>query len=166
MTNKASLELQLDLLLEQAIVRQLDPVVRRASEVVLLLAGNRDMEVSQLRNLLSVSVESRSVEVVINFIRYQMARNSRAWGIERGSFGHQVIEDLRQELQKWTNAVIEDIAGRESDHAESLRARARIRLMQLYLGYLNRAFYAARRVDTSDFAMLKGLLEIKEVKDA
>lgn len=153
-----ALQTQLDLLLEQAIVSQLDNVVRRASEAVLLLAGNRDMEVSQLRNLLSVSTESRSVEVVINFIRYQIARNSRAWGIERSSFGHRVIDDLRKPLQGWTSDVIATVAGRQADHAEGLRERASVRLMQLYLGYLNRAFYAARRVDTSDFATLKELL--------
>lgn len=158
MSNQESIQLQLDLLLEQAIVRQLNSLVRRASEAVLLLAGNRDMEVSQLRNLLSVSTESRSVEVVINFIRYQIARNSRAWGIERGSFGHRVIDDLRKPLDGWANAAISEVAKRYPEQAEGQRERASVRLMQLYLGYLNRAFYAARRVDSSDFAMLKELL--------
>ncbi|NTV65439.1 MAG: hypothetical protein HGA65_18155 [Oscillochloris sp.] len=158
MNDQDALQLQLDLLLEQATVRQLNKIVRQASEAVLLLAGNRDMEVSQLRNLLSVAVESRSVEVVINFIRYQIARNSRAWGIERGSFGHRVIEDLRKPLQGWTDAVLKEVTDRHPDHAEGLRERASVRLMQLYLGYLNRAFYAARRVDTPYFDTLKELL--------
>ncbi len=158
MNDQDALQLQIDLLLEQAIVRQLNAIVRRASEAVLLLAGNRDMEVNQLRNLLSVAVESRSVEVVINFIRYQIARNSRAWGLERDSFGHRVIEDLRKPLQGWMDAVIKEVAKRHPEQAEGIRDRASVRLMQLYLGYLNRAFYAARRVDTPDFAMLKELI--------
>lgn len=162
MNDTQTLHLRLDLLLEQAITQQLDGLVRRASEAVLLLAGNRDMEVSQLRNLLSVSVESRSVEVVINFIRYQIARNSRAWGIGKEDFGHRVIEDLHKPLQEWTDKVIVEVAQRdEKEHAESLRDRAKVRLMQLYLGYLNRAFYAARRVDTPDFATFKELLNAK-----
>ncbi len=153
-----TLQLRLDLLLEQAIVHQLNDVVRRASEAVLLLASNRDMEVSQLRNLLSVAVESRSVEVVINFIRYQIARNSRAWSVDRKGFGHRVIDNLHGPLNQWTDAVIAEVARRYPDQAKGLRERATVRLMQLYLGYLNRAFYTARRIDSADFATLKELL--------
>jgi hypothetical protein len=117
------------------------------------------MEVSQLRNLQVVAVESRSVEVVVNFIRYQIARNGRAWGINPDSFGHTVIADLRGAVKQLADAAIAHVTAHagESPAVEELRGDAYVRLMQLYLGYLNRSFYAAKR--GSSFDMLKEALD-------
>jgi hypothetical protein len=146
------------LLLEQAIRKQFDPLIRKATETTLLLDGNRDMEVSQLRNLQVVAVESRSVEVVINFIRYQIARNGRAWGIDPGSFGHAVIADLRGKVKELADQAVGQVAAAvgETPEVQALHGDAYVRLMQLYLGYLNRSFYFARRVNS--FADLREVL--------
>src|SRR5688572_18039747 len=53
------------LLLEQGINQRIDDLVRLANTTASLLKSNPRMEESQLRNLLNVSIESRSVEVVI-----------------------------------------------------------------------------------------------------
>lgn len=139
------------LLLERAITARLNPLVARATETVLLLENNRDMEVGQLRNLLNTAVESRGqIEVVINFVRYQIARNDRAWGKAERSFGHQVIADLRGPVTKLAGEAAGEVAkalGPDVDQAE-LSTSALARLAQLYLGYLHRSFYYAKRVGT------------------
>lgn len=144
--------LRRELLLEQAIDQQINKVVVQANTTAAKLKEHPRMEESQLRNLLNAAIESRSVEVVINFVRYQIARNGSAWGTPLDSFGHTVINDLRTSLQEWTDKVetfIREKAGAEevTDH---LREQARVRLMQLYLGYLNRAFYYGKKTGEFD----------------
>lgn len=150
MDSNDSAALQRALLLEQAITAQLDDLIKAAVGATLLLDGNRDMEVGQLRNLLNASIESRGqVEVVVNYIRYQIARNERAWG--RG-FGNRVIADLRGTVDAMAAAAARQVADRLPTDAErgDLKPKAFARLMQLYLGYLHRSFYFARRVGSFD----------------
>ena len=145
--------LRRELLLEQAISRQFDPLIQQVTRTALKLEGNRDMEVNQLRNLLGVAVESRSIEVVVNFIRYQIARNSRAWGLGKEDFGHQVITDLRNPVAQMAKAAMNDLRTLAGDTpvVNELEPRVYMRLVQLYLGYLNRTFYFARRVSSFDW---------------
>lgn len=151
--------LRRELLLEQAINKQLDELIRQATSTALALEGNRDMEISQLRNLLNVAVESRSAEVVVNFIRYQIARNGRAWGTGPEDFGHRVIKDLRGKVKDLSDRAVEQVrAADAAADVEELRKRAYVRLMQLYLGYLHRTFYFAKRVNS--------YAELKEVASA
>src|SRR5690242_3514129 len=131
--------LRRELLLEQALNQQLDALVRQANMTASLLKANNRMEENQLRNLLNVSIESRSGEVVINFIRYQIARSGSAWGTGPTDFGHTVIDDLRGKVKTLADNAITRLreelgAGPEVD---TLRDKAYVRLMQLYLGYLN-----------------------------
>lgn len=141
--------LRRDLLLQEAIDRQLDTLVRQANQTAALLEKTR-MEKNQLRNLLNVAVTSRSPEVVINFIRYQIARDQDKWS----RFGHTVIEDLRGIVDELAARVEETVKNEMPDapQAETLRHTAYVRLMQLYLGYLNRAFYYGK--ETNDFKRL------------
>ncbi len=146
--------LRRDLLLQEAIDRQLDTLVRQANQTAALLEKTR-MEKNQLRNLLNVAVTSRSPEVVINFIRYQIAREQDKWSRHSAGFGHTVIEDLRGIVAQLA-ARVEETVKNEMPHApqaETLRHTAYVRLMQLYLGYLNRAFYYGK--ETSDFKRLR-----------
>ncbi|NJN19624.1 MAG: hypothetical protein HC822_26975 [Oscillochloris sp.] len=152
MERQESEALRRDLLLEQEINRRLDAVIKRATQTTLQLDGNRDMEVSQLRNLLNTAIESRgSIEVVVNFIRYQIARSPRAWGQTSQSFGHQVIADLRGPISTMATEVADKVLPLLKAEADpELRQDAFARLMQLYLGYLHRTFYFARRVGSFD----------------
>jgi hypothetical protein len=143
------------LLLEQSVTRQLDGLVRRANTTAALLKSNDRMEESQLRNVLNVAIESRSIEVVVNFIRYQIARNGSAWGTNSGSFGHTVIADLRGEVKQRADAALAFVRERAgaTPEVDALADEAYVRLMQLYLGYLQRAFYYGKK--TGDFDTLK-----------
>lgn len=136
-------KLERSLLFEQAITAQLDSIVKLANATAAKLAGNPKMEESQLRNLLNVAMESRSIEVVINFIRYQIARNDSAWGTRPGDFGHTVIADIRTPMK--------ELASKAGAH-EPEPGDAYVRVTQLYLGYLTRAFYYGKK--TGDFAKL------------
>ncbi len=154
-----SARLRRELLIEQGIERQLDAMVQRANATTALLEHNQRMEESQLRNLLSAAAESRSPEVVISYIRYQIGRNGSAWGIAGDSFGHAVIRDLNGELPRWRSDV-ETFIQRYADApvlTDDHRRLMTIRLMLLYLGYLTRAFSYARK--TKDFAGLKTISE-------
>jgi len=148
------LEPELELRLQQQIKRRLDPLVCQATRTTGLLNGS-GMEESQLRNVLNVASESRSLEVVTNFIRYQIARNQRAWGISLDGFGHTVIKDLYGPVTKLAKQAVEDTVSSKNvtdDQQKLLHEKALIELMQLYLGYLNRAFYFAKK--TGDYAVL------------
>src|SRR5689334_4077199 len=101
--------LQRELLLEEKIEKQLDKLVGQATETMLVLGPNTRMEENQLRNLLNVSLDSPSVEVVANFIRYQIARKERDWGINKDGFGHTVIKDLYGFVKDLADKVIEQI---------------------------------------------------------
>lgn len=146
--------LRRELLIEQGIERQLDTLVGQANQTASKLQDNPRMEESQLRNLLNAAIESRSIEVVINFIRYQIARNGSAWGTALDSFGHTVIYDLNTHLPIWLKTVLTSVG--EQPNAPEIQLHEReqtaVRLMQLYLGYLNRAFYYGKK--TGDFAGL------------
>jgi len=149
--------LRRELLLEQAIGQQLDELVGLANKAAAKLKASDRMEKNQLRNLLNVAVESRSVEVVINFVRYQIARNKGAWGEGPHDFGHHVINDIRTKLSTLASTVVGDLQKQlrteerlAEPQALEVEATAYVRLVQLYLGYLNRAFYYGKETGNFD----------------
>lgn len=180
-------KLRRELLLEQAINRQLDELVRQATEAVLVLdrMPKSKLEESQLRNLVNVASESASEQVVANFIRYQIARKSDDWGSGSNEFGHFVIADLYGDIEKLAREVLDNvckeltaIAEKAVTEVESKQFRqeetktrieaiqsqlqedkavvktmwdvAYARMMQLYLGYLNRTFYFYKKMKEKD----------------
>ena len=147
--------LRRQLLIQQGIELQLDALVRQANKTASKLKDHPTMEESQLRNLLNAAIESRSTEVVINFIRYQIARSGSAWGTTPDGFGHTVIADLNAFIPEWYGSIARVVAEQPDTSAitQVERERTIVRLMQLYLGYLNRAFYYGKK--TKDFAVLE-----------
>lgn len=145
--------LRRELLLEQGINRQLDKLVRQANSTAALLKNNNAMEKNQLRNLVNVAVESRSLEVVINFVRYQIARNPRAWGTGPKEFGHQVIADIRGSMRELTESAMKHVQeqGGQIPDQTKMHNDAYLHLVQLYLGYLNRAFYYGKSGKGTEF---------------
>ncbi|WP_298820646.1 hypothetical protein [Chloroflexus sp.] len=139
--------LRRDLLLEAAIERRLDLLVKQASETATLLEG-KAMEKNQLRNLQNVAMTSRSPEVIINFIRYQIAREGSKWGEGQNDFGHKLICQIRQTIKSWAQDVANEVLQAMNDvpDREQLFHQAYVRLIQLFIGYLNRAFYYAIEV--------------------
>jgi len=133
-------EVRRNLAFERAIGKELDSIVRAAAKTVQLLAPARasEMRENQIRNVLSVAVETSSVEVITNFIRYQMGRSSQGKTWLYNNFGQAVIADIEGPVGEAAKRVAREIG--DPDEQEACR-RAHIRLTRLYLGYLNRCFY-------------------------
>lgn len=103
-----------------------------------------DMELNQLQNLLSTAQDTQSVEVVKNFIYYQMGRDNRgrSWRkSERNqpSFGDRLIQAL-DELRDTAVPITEKYGGQTEDID-----KAWMNLTRLYLGNLRRYFYYHKR---------------------
>lgn len=103
-----------------------------------------DMELNQLQNLLSTAQDTQSVEVVKNFIYYQIGRDNRgsSWRkSERGkpSFGDRLIQAL-DDLRDTAVPIAEKHDGKADDID-----KAWMGLTRLYLGNLRRYFYYHKR---------------------
>jgi len=109
------------------------------------------MEENQIRNVLDVAVESNHIEVVKNFIRYQIGRSKIGEKWQYGDFGEKVIEEIEKGIVKKcaesaSQKALEEIIGRNgSSDQEYLNDMAYARLTALYLAYLNRAFYYCKK---------------------
>jgi hypothetical protein len=58
-----------------------------------------DLEESQFRNLVRVSDTTDSAEVIKNFLRYQVGRDTK-WGRGKESLAEKIIENIDGELKK------------------------------------------------------------------
>ncbi|MCG2738572.1 MAG: hypothetical protein L6282_19500 [Candidatus Methanoperedenaceae archaeon] len=86
-----------------------------------------NVEKSQMRNLLEMAVASDSVKVLELFIQYQMGRKK----LPR-DFGNQLIQKITTELTNKAN----EISKNRSEHTKEVL----LRIVRLYLGYMNRYF--------------------------
>jgi hypothetical protein len=143
---KQTVELRTEMALRYEIDRHLDELIRAAGKRVHLLHDDRAMRESQIRNVLNVALDhSHSHLAVTNFIFYQIGRSggNQAW--MHSDFGKKVVQDIeaadgivRKLAKSVTKGVCEKV--QEANPDEVTRA-SQLRLMQLYLGYLNRWFY-------------------------
>jgi ATP-dependent helicase YprA (DUF1998 family) len=65
-----------------------------------------DLEESQFRNLVRVSDTTESVEVIKNFIRYQVGRDKK-WGRGKDSLAEKIIEDIDDSIKKNAQIIAE-----------------------------------------------------------
>lgn len=105
------------------------------------------MEVHQMHNLVSVTGETGSVELVKNFIRYQIGRDDRSdnWRWRVGgvkSFGERLVDKL-DELREMAQGIVSEAGVSEASEREV--DRAWMTLTRHYLGHLNRYFYYMKR---------------------
>jgi hypothetical protein len=125
--------------IQQALDRRLDRLVRLGQELVdSRLFGARNhgglLREAQLRNAIAVASATSSIEVVKNWIRYQIGRpDGRGWQHEQ--FGQGLIEQLERDLNQLAAEVAAEL-GMPERQPELL-----IRLARLHLGYLYRHFY-------------------------
>lgn len=141
--------LRREMVLKQVIDSKQDRLVQLSASAVKQLETNRDMQTSQLRNLLNVSLDTPSTDVVISFICYQIARNKKAWETEKDGFGHTVIMMLQDEITNLAIEVTDEVAKKIGDDKDrdALLAEVQTRLVRLYLGYLHRWFYFLDKSD-------------------
>jgi len=154
------IDVQCDLLLTQVIDRQLSRLIQAGAEAVATLkpaSGKTPMEESQFRNVLNVAQETSSVDVITNFIRYQIGRTPWVWGTRATAFGPTLIRDIedgavRQAAQAVRDTVRDTLQARlQVDTPPEVFDHAYIRLTRLYLGYAMRVFYyGKRREDDGD----------------
>jgi hypothetical protein len=133
---------QLELALQEALRHQLDPLVHQAEQDAALLEGS-GMEKNQIRNVLNVADESRSLAVVANFIRYQLGRSQTGPAWRKNGFGLRVIEQIEASggiIVQQTQAAVKRAAKRVAEIPQEAIDELRYDMMRYYLGYLNRAF--------------------------
>lgn len=91
---------------------------------------------SQFRNLIAIANETSSPAVVLNFIRYQIGRDSgkKNWGrVHDGkNLGDRLLDDLQKGAVQQALAAIPGLAD------ETLRQLATIELIRQYLGFASR----------------------------
>lgn len=133
MTTPTALDLQGQLRYKALIRSQLDEIVGLAQEVITERVANGSMSPHQLGNVVAVVQESRSVPVVVNFIRYQMGRKEvSAWLEDR--FGERLVETILEKIQPLAKQV--------ADEAGVSLQDAWVDLTALFLGYTRRSFVA------------------------
>lgn len=150
-----------EIALSREIDRQLDTIVQVAGSLAAQLQGS-SMRENQLRNVLDVALHTESIEVVGNYIRYQIGRGG-SW--KSGNFGENVVAALGDNghvqrvakkaasgaLNKLNEAQADNKLGEEAlPELAELERDARVQLTRLFLGYLNRWFLYADREKTWD----------------
>ena len=145
-----------ELALHAAIRKQMDAIVVAATEAVQLLKSTSShgnvLEKNQIRNVLNVAEESQSVQVVTNFILYQIGRSGTGRGWQHNGFGLRVVNDITEPTEPVCQSLEALVADLENDveMTQELCTRAHVELMRHYLGYLNRAFtFATSKADTT-----------------
>jgi hypothetical protein len=105
----------------------------------------KGLERHQFTNLETLAGETRSLEVIKDFIRYQMGRDARknTWRaiIKGGAFGERVIKDI-DGLERTADSIVKQAqrAGVMPNDAEQERALIWWMLARRYISYLEHAF--------------------------
>ncbi|MFN3361472.1 MAG: hypothetical protein ACK421_08615 [Pseudanabaenaceae cyanobacterium] len=131
------------LLLQSKIQEQLDEVVQRAQKLArdFDIAKEGSSEKSPFRNVLAVAIETGSIEVLKNFIRYQMGRqgSSPIWKEKRsGKVFAQALIDQIDGLGDILAKITADVTDAHGGEKERISKAIHLTLSRLFLGYLAR----------------------------
>jgi hypothetical protein len=130
-----------ELALQEAIKRQADEVVKLANEAIAGLPQGTKLEKNQFSNLLNVAQSSESVEVIVNYLRYQMGREQKLWGTKENDLAHVIIRHIRASLHALAHQQIAAfLKERDLSTSPETLQEAHFRLVHQYIGYLRRAF--------------------------
>lgn len=92
------------------------------------------VEEAQMRNVLEMAVASDSVKVLELFVQYQMGRKK----LPR-DFGNQLLQKISAELTNKAN----EISKNRPEHTKEVL----LRIVRLYIGYMNRYFVYRKKVE-------------------
>jgi hypothetical protein len=92
-----------------------------------------DLEESQYRNLMHVADTTESIEVIKNFLFYQLGRDNK-WGKGEESLAKKIIDDIDKQIQPKAKKIVEKSGFTQE---EKLRA-VWLELTRRYLGYGSR----------------------------
>jgi len=144
-----STTMQRELEINQAIDARLNDILERIIKLIDDSAiVESELEVSQIQNLVGIAHETGSVEVVKNFIRYQIGRDKHgtSWRTKidnNSTFGSSVIN----QIDGLRDDVASLVAG-ESDYTDVDVDRIWMKMTRLYMGNLYRYFYYRKRSKT------------------
>jgi hypothetical protein len=142
-----STDLGLNLRLQNAIEGRLNTLTTQAQDLVqdTQLFQSEGMEESQMQNLVSVARETDSAEVVVNFILYQVGRDSsrkvrrdeeRSWCYS--DFGEELAKALRR-LKGEAETIVTNVTQQEAQL--EMVDEVWIHLIRHYVGQLRRYFH-------------------------
>jgi hypothetical protein len=134
-----STDLELNMRLQNAIEGRLNSLTAQAQDLArgTEVFKSKDMEESQMQNLVSVARETGSAEVVINFILYQIGRDSKnTW--RYSGFGEKLARALRG-LKGEAETIVTSVTQKEAE-PETVD-EVWIRLIRHYVGQLRRYFH-------------------------
>ena len=70
--------------------------------------GKDKLEETQFRNLVRVSDTTESVEVIKNFVRYQVGRGNK-WGKGKDSLAEKIIQDIDRNIKTKADYILKTI---------------------------------------------------------
>lgn len=154
----------LEMAINRAIDAQLDAIVQTAVVLAAKLEGS-GMRENQLRNVLDTALHTQSLELVANFIRYQIGRGSD-W--QRNGFGEAVVASFEKGgvIDQTTAHTIAKVQRFITQNGLAISADAidaeviaaiRMKLARRLLAEMNRAFLYADRA--AGWSKLKPILE-------
>jgi hypothetical protein len=91
---------------------------------------------TQIRNLLNVASNTLSMEVLLNFLKYQIGRESK-W--QEKDIGEKLISEL-EGLSENRNTILKHLKEKDIEVSLQEQQQIAIQLARLYLGFLNRYF--------------------------
>lgn len=154
-TSSIQLKDQLSLRIENEVRQQMDDILEKIKSLANEFEIAQKDEKSPFRNVLAVAVEpSSSLEIIKNYIRYQVGRGSgasRIWSLTIGNrlFARELVDEL-DNLSRDVDAVltrVEESLPDEDDllvhlvdeaNRKVIARSLHLELAQLYLGYLAR----------------------------
>lgn len=155
------LQQQLSLMAEQEIGRKMDVIIPEFQKIAKIFEIAKRTEKSPFRNVLAVANESgSSIEVIKNYIRYQVGRRGGGVGDiwrqenpkDKKLFATAVVEqidNLSQEAKNIVESLRKSLGHstrrgdlhnylENAENREQLTKNIHLKLTQLYLGYLAR----------------------------
>lgn len=149
-----SLQEQLELRIEREISNQMDAIIEKVNRIAKKFSIATKDKKSPFKNVLAVATDSSSsLEVIKNYIRYQIGRkdSSPIWKIfnEQDMFAIALVkeldnlnEDVTKILQKLRRNIpksnpLESYLT-DSQNREKIERNIHLKIAQLYLGYLAR----------------------------
>lgn len=138
-SSAAQTDLRLEYELRRLIDEQLDVLIPQICELVNQtgLCNNTCLERKQLTNLENVARETDSVYVVLNWIQYQIGRQS-AW--REGDLGYELVKKLKG-LNDTAHKLVQKAGGGDDPR---LVRQVWMRLVRQYVGQLQRFVVACR----------------------
>lgn len=133
------------LVADDAVDRAMNTLIPQAERLIEdLFRYPHRMERSQFTNLVTTALETNSVAVVLDYVRYQMGRDSRAesWRIGQPSFGAQLLEQL-EGLRQMAGGLIDNAIrqhGIKPQDQTTEEKRLWMLLVRRFIGSLHRNF--------------------------